>query len=59
MQPQSLISFAGLFALIYIVCVIAILIYVLRLLGRFVDAHEQVARSLDIVARKLRDEEKC
>jgi hypothetical protein len=48
----------GLFALVYLACVIAVIIYVLRLLGRFVRAHEQVASSLDIIARKLRDDRK-
>jgi hypothetical protein len=45
-----------LFLLIYFGCIIAILVYVLRLLGRFVSAHERIASSLDIVARKMRDD---
>ena len=46
------------FVLIYLVCVVAIIIYVLRLLGRFVSAHERMASSLDIIARKQKDEAK-
>lgn len=47
-----------LFALIYIGCVVAVIIYVLRLLGRFVSAHEKTAVSLEIIARKLKDDVK-
>jgi hypothetical protein len=50
--------FPGLFVLAYAACVIAVIIYVLRLLGRFVSAHERVASSLDIIARKMRDDNK-
>jgi hypothetical protein len=46
----------GLFLFVYAACVIAVIVYVLRLLGRFVSAHERVASALDIVARKLRDD---
>jgi hypothetical protein len=49
---------SGLFFLVYVVCVIAVIIYVLRLLGRFVNAHERIASALEIVARKLRDDGK-
>lgn len=47
-----------LFALIYIVCVVTVIIYVLRLLGRLVSAHEKTAVSLEIIARKLKDDAK-
>ena len=47
-----------LFPAVYFICVIAIIIYVLILLGRFVSAHEKMAASLDIIARKLKDEVK-
>ena len=40
----------------YAACVIAVIIYVLRLMGRFVSAHERAASALEIVARKLRDD---
>ena len=50
--------FGGLLVLAYVVCIIAIIIYVLRLLGRFVRAHERVASALEIVARKLKDDGK-
>ncbi len=52
-------SLAGLFAAIYVACVIAVIIYILRLLGRFVSAHERTACALEIVARKLRDDGKA
>ena len=50
--------FSGLFALLYVGCVVAVIIYLFRLLGRFVSAHERVAGALEIVARKLGDEGK-
>ena len=37
---------------------IAAVIYVLTLLARFVGAHERMATSLDIIARKLKDDGK-
>jgi hypothetical protein len=58
MQPQIIASLGGFFVLIYLACVVGIIIYVLRLLGRFVSAHERVASSLDIIARKMRDDAK-
>ena len=58
MQPQIMNTLGGLFVLVYVVCVVAIVIYVLRLLGRFVSAHERVAGALETVARKLRDDGK-
>jgi cbb3-type cytochrome oxidase subunit 3 len=58
MQPQLMGTLSGLFVLAYAVCVIAVIIYVLRLLGRFVAAHERLANSVDIVARKLHDDNK-
>ena len=39
-------SLGGLFVLVY---------DVLRLLGRFVSAHERVANALEIVARKMQE----
>jgi hypothetical protein len=48
----------GLIVLIYIACVIGVAIFVLRLLMRFVGAHERIAISLEIIARKLRDDGK-
>ncbi len=51
-------TFSGLFAIIYLVCVIAIFIYVLKLFGQFVRAHERVANALDLIARKTRDDAK-
>jgi hypothetical protein len=51
-------SIGTFFFFIYLACVIAVIIYVLRLLGRFVSAHERVASSLDIIARKMKDDAK-
>jgi hypothetical protein len=59
MQTQSLGLgglFGGLIVLLYLVCIIGVIIYVLRLLGRFVGAHERVAAALEIIARKARDD---
>ena len=59
MQPQNMAGIGGLFFIfVYLVCVVAVIIYVLRLLGRFVSAHERVASSLDIMARKMKDDAK-
>ena len=58
MQPVIMPTLGGLFVLVYLACVIALIIYVLRLLGRFVSAHERIAGSLDIIARKMRDDAK-
>jgi hypothetical protein len=58
MQPQIMGSLSGLFVLVYAACVIAVIIYVLRLLGRFVSAHERVASALETIARKMRDDGK-
>ena len=51
-------SFGGFFVLVYFVCVVVVIIYVLRLLGRFVNAHERVAGALETIARKLREDGK-
>ena len=51
-------SLGGFFVLIYLACVVAVIIYILRLLGRFVSAHERVASALETVARKLKDDTK-
>jgi hypothetical protein len=58
MQPQIMGTLSGLFALVYVACVIVVIIYVLRLLGRFVNAHERVAGALETIARKMRDDGK-
>jgi hypothetical protein len=58
MQPQIMASLSSLFVLIYLACVVGVIIYVLRLLGRFVSAHERVASALETVARKLKDDGK-
>jgi predicted permease len=42
------------FSLIYIVCVIAIIIYLIRLAVRFVRAHERGAVALESIAEKMR-----
>jgi hypothetical protein len=48
----------GFFAVVYLACVIAIIVYVIRLVGRFVSAHERIAVSLEMISRKLRDDAK-
>jgi len=58
MQPQIMGSLSVLFVLVYVACVIVVIIYVLRLLGRFVSAHERVAGALETIARKMRDDGK-
>jgi len=58
MQPEIMAGLGGFFFIVYIACVIAVIVYVLRLLGRFVGAHERMAASLEIIARKLKDEAK-
>jgi len=51
-------TLTGLFVLLYLACVIGVIIYVLRLLGWFVGAHERMAGALELIARKMRDEDK-
>jgi len=60
MQPQNMATplISGLVMLAYVACVIGVIIYVLRLLGRFICAQERVASALEIVARKMRDDGK-
>jgi hypothetical protein len=58
MQPQIMASLGGFFVIIYLACVVAVIIYVLRLLGRFVGAHERAASALEIVARMMKDDGK-
>ena len=58
MQPNIMASLGGLFALAYLACVIAVIIFVLRMLRRLVCAHERLAGALDIIVRKLRDDAK-
>jgi hypothetical protein len=58
MQPNIMASLGGLFVLAYLACVIAVVIFVLSMLCRFVCAHERLAGALDIISRKLRDDAK-
>jgi hypothetical protein len=58
MQPQAMASLGGLFVLVYVACVVAIIICAFMLLGRFVSAHERVAGALEAIARKLREDGK-
>jgi hypothetical protein len=46
------------FGMVYVLCVAAIFVYGLRMLGRLVSALEKMAASLDIIARKLKDDAK-
>jgi hypothetical protein len=45
-------------ALLYICVVVGITIFVLKLLNRFVSAHERIADALDNIARKFRSDGK-
>ena len=56
MQPQTMAGIGEFFFVLYIVCVITLIIYFIRLVGRFVGAHERMAASLDIIAQKMKDE---
>jgi hypothetical protein len=56
MQPQFMGTLSGLFLLVYVACIIGVIVYVLKLLGRFVSAHERVASALEIAARKMRED---
>jgi len=58
MQPQIMGLFGGLFALVYLACVIAVIILLIRLFSRLVSASEKIAGSLDVIARKMRDDAK-
>ena len=59
MQPQNMAGIGGIFfVLVYLACVIGIIICLIRLLYRFVGAHERIASALEIVARKMKDDSK-
>ncbi len=51
-------AFAIFFQLCILAIVIGIILYLFDLLRRFVVAHEKMAVSLDVIARKLKDEAK-
>lgn len=53
MQPTIAATFGGLFALVYLTCIAAIIIYAFKLVGRFVTAQERLAAALETLARKL------
>ena len=48
----------GIFGLVYFACIIGVIICLIRILYRFVSAHERVASALEIVARKMNDDGK-
>jgi hypothetical protein len=54
-MEQIMMGFAGLFGLVYNLIVIGLLIFVLRLLWRFVKAHEKLADAMFMMARKPKD----
>ena len=58
MQPQNMTGLGSIFALIYLACIIGIILCLIRLLYRFVSAHERVASALEIVARKMKEDGK-
>ena len=58
MEPHIMASLSTFFVLIYFACLVAILIYLLRLLGRFVRSFERIAGALETVARKLKEDGK-
>ena len=58
MLPLTMASFGVLFFLIYIGCILGIIIYLLRLMGRFVSSHERIAKSLETIAKKLPEDTK-
>jgi TRAP-type C4-dicarboxylate transport system permease small subunit len=63
MQPQISAGILGgaiglLLVLVYLACIIGLTIYVLRLLGRFVRAHERVAGAAEAIAQKLANDAK-
>ena len=55
MQPHIMASLGGLFVIVYLACVAGIIIFVLRLLWRFVTAHEKMATALEKIAPKIKD----
>jgi hypothetical protein len=54
-MEQIMMGFAGLFAVAYYLFVIGVSIFVLRLLWRFVQAHEKLADAMFMMARKPKD----
>lgn len=54
-MEQIMMGFAGLFAVAYYLFAIGVSIFVLRLLWRFVKAHEKIANALFMMAHKRKD----
>ena len=54
-MEQIMMGFAGLFAVAYYLFAVAVSIFVLRLLWRFVKAHEKIANALFMMAHKPKD----
>jgi hypothetical protein len=55
MQPKSMEDYSAVSSAWSISRVIGIIFCLIRLLYRFVGAHERVASALEIVARKMKD----
>ncbi len=51
-------SIEGFFVFAYAIACIAVTIYIITLLARFVGAHERVAEALEKIARKQQDDSK-
>ena len=51
-------SIGGFFVFAYAIACIAITIYIITLIARFVGAHERVADALEKIARKQLDDSK-
>lgn len=54
-MEQIMMRFGGLFELVYYLFVIGVFIFILRLLWRFVRAHETLADAMVMLARKPND----
>jgi len=54
-MEQIMMGFTGLFAVAYYLFVIGVSIFVLRLLWRFVKAHEKLADAMFMMAHKPKD----
>jgi hypothetical protein len=55
MDPKIVGLGGGLFLIVYLAVIAAIIIYAFKLVARFVSAQERVAGALETIARKLRE----
>jgi len=49
-----MMDFSGVFVLVYFLVIVAVVVYLIVLAGRFVDAHQRGAEALERISQTLR-----